>query len=276
MNPSRRGLSLVELLVVLGILGLLVALTLPGLQRTRQAAMRARCQSNLKNQAFAVFAYEQHRGLLPPGAVMGPYESIGVPEGVSHGLWALLIPFLDQPSLALDYRWNVNFDHADNEPVAKAVMPTLLCPAVTGDGTVGIDVDDMGMPTRRLGAAHYGPVSPSSILADLGLSEPGIDFSGALPVNGSARLADVKDGASCTLLLVERGVAAAWASPDVVAAVTQAYAGGGGMPGGAVHPEGLPVAFCDGSIRVIPWHVSKRTFAALATRNGGEAISIDW
>lgn len=66
-NPSRGGFTLVELLVVIGIIAALVAILLPALQRARSAAIQTQCLSQHKAivQAFYLYAHN-HNNRLPP------------------------------------------------------------------------------------------------------------------------------------------------------------------------------------------------------------------
>ena len=66
-TPTRRhAFTLVELLVVIGIIALLVAMLLPALNKAREASKAANCLSNLRqiNIAFILFAHE-NKGFLP-------------------------------------------------------------------------------------------------------------------------------------------------------------------------------------------------------------------
>ena len=56
-TTSRRGFTLVELLVVIGIIAVLVAILMPALSRAREASRRTKCQSNLRSLAQAMYLY---------------------------------------------------------------------------------------------------------------------------------------------------------------------------------------------------------------------------
>lgn len=62
---ARRGFTLVELLVVIGILGLLAALVFPAFARAREAARTTQCRSNLKQFGQALGMYLQDYGAPP-------------------------------------------------------------------------------------------------------------------------------------------------------------------------------------------------------------------
>jgi prepilin-type N-terminal cleavage/methylation domain-containing protein/prepilin-type processing-associated H-X9-DG protein len=68
-GPSQRqlqGFTLVELLVVIGIVALLIAILIPTLGTAREQAHRAGCLSNLRSLGHAMFQYAQrHRDQLP-------------------------------------------------------------------------------------------------------------------------------------------------------------------------------------------------------------------
>jgi prepilin-type N-terminal cleavage/methylation domain-containing protein/prepilin-type processing-associated H-X9-DG protein len=61
-----RAFTLVELLVALGVVGLLTSLLLPAVSRTREQARLVECAANMRQLAQGILAYTSERGHFPP------------------------------------------------------------------------------------------------------------------------------------------------------------------------------------------------------------------
>jgi prepilin-type N-terminal cleavage/methylation domain-containing protein len=99
---SRTAFTLIELLVVIAIIAILIGLLLPAVQKVREAALRAQCQSNLHQLGVAVHNFDDAHGDMP--TYFGVYPGIGntypwSPGNGSepYGSWFLhMLPYMEQ------------------------------------------------------------------------------------------------------------------------------------------------------------------------------------
>lgn len=292
MKPAslHRGFTLLELLVVIGIIAVLIALLVPAVQRVRDAAARTRCQNNLRQIGLALHAYHDTQRSLPPG--------IRASEDYPFMSWlARILPFIEQEAVwkqaMAAYGTDIRFQDDPPHPFAT-VMPLYGCPA--------------DPRTLQNGFAYGGKlrVAFTSYLGVEGRNQTRKD--GCLFLNSSIRITDIEDGTSNTLLVGERPPSAdeifGWwyagagqsldGSADMVLGVrelnvrmTNACPPGASAfgPGqlksqcDALHywsPHlggGAHFLLADGSVHFLTYSLAP-LMPALASRSGGEAVNI--
>ncbi|MCA9095916.1 MAG: DUF1559 domain-containing protein [Planctomycetaceae bacterium] len=132
---SRRGFTLLELVVVICIIGLLISLLLPSVRSSRGAAKRTQCRNNMKQIGLAMHNYHDVYGQFPlPGIVSASLvgkNHVDVGSAVSWG--TELLPFLDQLNVYNKYSVNVAAFDAENAEAVGVVIPTYLCPSSPRD-----------------------------------------------------------------------------------------------------------------------------------------------
>lgn len=86
-SPDRAGWTLVELLVVLGVLALLFALIVPAVQWSRAAARATHCRNNLKQIGLGLHSYHAAYRCFPAGSMNGFSPHVAI------------LPFIEQTAL---------------------------------------------------------------------------------------------------------------------------------------------------------------------------------
>jgi len=156
MVRKRGGFTLIELLVVIFIVGILVALLLPAVQRARESARRMQCANNLKQIGIGLHHYHDALRTFPVSMV-GPGRPLAAGHGTGLYSWlALLLPYVEQSPLADSINFHANMADAGgqgaylnpgavisrthrNAAAAATVVPIYLCPsdAFTANDNMG-------------------------------------------------------------------------------------------------------------------------------------------
>src|SRR2546430_1014004 len=123
----RRAFTLVELLVVSGIIGVLFALCLPAVQGARGAARRISCANKLKQIGLALLNYESTHKVFPPGYV-SKFTSAGDDTGPGWGWASMILPEIEQGAIHRTIHFDLPIEHPNNG-VRVASIPEFFCPA---------------------------------------------------------------------------------------------------------------------------------------------------
>ena len=141
----RHGVTLVEVLISLGVVGILVAISLGLVQSLRERSRRLSCSVRLRDLGIACQSHVAQEQVLPYTAVRS-----GLPNKIIHSVspHVALIPFLDLPAgldqflpgdrfEILDSDGPIRFDNPINSELSARRIVPFLCPSelTVGSGT---------------------------------------------------------------------------------------------------------------------------------------------
>jgi prepilin-type N-terminal cleavage/methylation domain-containing protein/prepilin-type processing-associated H-X9-DG protein len=299
----RPAFTVVELLVVIGIVAVLLAIALPAVQAARESARRTRCRNNLKQLGMAVQAYHDVCHTLPVS--VGPWAQGPRPAPQRNGKgWIVsILPQLEQqalydqfvPFFDGDFFTGYGLKSVGCRPLLQHQLPVLQCPA---DASVrGTSPDQFELWGIDAALTSYKGVLGDSRLA-------GSVHAGSLPdchmVGGCTglffrvtyqdpqSLAMVTDGTANTLMIGEdvasenHHSAAFYANGDWAACHAPLnYFPQPPAPDDwpnvmsfrSRHPGGVHFCLADGSVRFLRDSIAHNLYRALSTKNGREAVT---
>jgi prepilin-type N-terminal cleavage/methylation domain-containing protein/prepilin-type processing-associated H-X9-DG protein len=197
---TRHGFTLIELLVVIAIIAVLIGLLLPAVQKVREAANRAKCENNLKQQGLALHNHHDVYGYFPSSSRPGNSATAPV-----RSAWATyVLKFLEQDNLGRNYDYTTNWDSSNNLPISSQRVKIFECPSSPNPERLDGNQQKapMGQWVPDVAITDYATIS--SVTPQLAATNPRIlALPGLLERNRQDRIADVYDGTSNTLLLVE-------------------------------------------------------------------------
>ena len=130
---ARRGLTVLELVVVIAVAGIVVSLLLPAVQAAREAARQTQCRNNLRQLGLAIHNYHAVHRTVPLNYGVGPYD--GGNRGAS---WlSRSLPFLDAAPLVARLADGAPLADPRNTAAARTAVPGFLCPSDRSGGRMG-------------------------------------------------------------------------------------------------------------------------------------------
>ncbi len=298
-QPAIRppaGFTLVELLVAIAIIGLLIAISLPAVQKSRASARRMQCMSHLRQIGIATHQYVDTHGQLP---INGP----------ASGLFFSILPYLEQTAEhdRLEKLLLGSFDDQMQASLTVARLEIYLCPddaLATHPGSmsyaenVGIFNSQHLLRAFDQGGERWSDVpdglSQTALCSEL-RAGPEIQ-GGAPPAPGYGKwFAPFRFTNNVTQAEMERYVsdclAASQSGPPVVPYSSGGYMGyssnynhvggpnsppcesGGSLvsyPAVSNHTGGVNVLLADGAVKFAATNIDIKVWRAIGSRDGGE------
>ena len=293
---NRNGLTLTELLAVIAILGVLMAILLPAIQASREAARNISCKNNFKNVILATLNFQSCHDKFPVGI-----QRIQQADHLHVKTWAALIsPHLEQRGVNIEYDDGLCICSSENQKALLNPGSVFICPSMpVSNSLVEFEAGNAHRNTGAILATSTHIHPPGEI---------GEELKALIKTNSRTLIRDetnnqgerlIPDGTSNTIVFVEALAPDRYLNNKLVSGEVQG--GSCFLPGTSFvenicdfktnfsqnshginswgkssftyHPGGLTVGFADGHIRSLSENINQRIYASLLSINGGEVTT---
>lgn len=232
--PPKNAFTLIEMVVVIGVIGILVALLLPAVQSARETARRSNCMSNLRQIGLAVLQYETSQGAFPPGYISN-YDSrynmltnqstLCDPYFWDKSLFMMILPNIEQNAMYNNINQSVSINSKENLSSHAIVLSVFICPSDSNalfKDTISHPKDwvleffcpmPTGMSLELARSSYMGNFGSLEILTTKNLPDcqyhPSVtsQLNGVFNKKSPIRVSDITDGLSHTQFFTERVMA---------------------------------------------------------------------
>jgi prepilin-type processing-associated H-X9-DG protein len=286
------------LLVVIGIIGLLMSLSMSAVVKARSSAHRVECLNSMKNIGVALTAYHGEFGRFPPAE---DRERRRVPRGLKALGWmALILPHIgEEPLWAVTRQAALADDNPLHDPPHRGFTTVVRPYVCAADGRLSRPLTDRFGVTAAF-TSYVGSAGTCVLGQERG-------HLGVIGLYVGSRASEITDGMSATIMIGERpppdSLRAGWwypqnwwtvhSGPHGLLVMTINGIGpdpdgcnvtSGFAPGRlsnpcdclhywSLHGGGANFIFADGSGRFLNYSAQK-WIVALASRDGGEPVEI--
>ncbi len=131
----RRGLTLIELLTVIGVIAILAALLTPAVQAARRSAQSLGCLNNLKQIGLALHSYHAIANCLPPGRFRTydrRYQGDNPPCStimVEKSFLLQILPYMEQQALYNAINHDLAISGLENSTIWAVPVAAYACPS---------------------------------------------------------------------------------------------------------------------------------------------------
>jgi len=300
-RPRRDALTLIELLVIIGVIAILAALLLPAVQAARETARRVRCSSHVKQLGLALHQHhDQYRALPGNGGWDGQQTiestsgnqvvvsttlasgkvlnwGVGDPDyalGKQPGSWLYaILPFIERESVYRERRWG--------EPVELYICPSRR-PAEAHEV-----VPQDAWASYEGGGWEWAKADYASnplVIAGLAIA----------PLRRIKSMKNLSDGTSQTILAGEKAFDPSVQTPTTWFHDEPYFLGGSGSTArrgsevlcdaagidfrtnwGSPHPGGAHFLFADGSVHLVAHGTGWERMTALLTPDSGDIVPVE-